>query len=119
MVVAVQLSVDTDGFTYHKWEGEQVCKQGDWLVNNHGDVYTIDQQTFADTYKQVSKGLYFKPEPVWAEIAKNAGVVQTKEGSTSYVAGDYLVHNDEAGEDAYAVDRETFEAMYERVGDNQ
>ena len=31
-VVAVQLDLETDGFTYDKWGGTQTCKQGDWVV---------------------------------------------------------------------------------------
>ena len=118
-VVAVHLDLDTTGFTYQKWGGTQVCKQGDWLVNNNSDVYTIDQQTFADTYEEVSTGLYFKSKLVWAKVAETAGVIQTKEGSTTYLAGDYLVYNGEASDDGYAVSRKKFEAMYDRVGDNQ
>ncbi len=114
-VVAIQLSLDTAGFKYQKWGGVQVCKEGDWLVNNDGDVYTIDQQTFADTYEEISKGIYFKSKMVWAETAEKAGQIQTKEGWTNYLAGDYLVFNDEAGEDGYAVSRARFETMYDRA----
>src|SRR5215831_2695516 len=32
-VTAVQLDLDTEGFTYNKWGGKQVCKRGDWLVD--------------------------------------------------------------------------------------
>ncbi|MCP5004175.1 MAG: hypothetical protein GY941_09585, partial [Planctomycetes bacterium] len=31
-VIAVRLELDTDGFTYRKWGGEQFCKAGDWIV---------------------------------------------------------------------------------------
>ena len=36
-VHAVQLDLETDGFTYRKWGAEQRCKRGDWLVRrlNH------------------------------------------------------------------------------------
>lgn len=112
-VVAVQLDLDTAGFTYRKWGGEQVCKAGDWLVNNGGDVYTVDRETFARTYRAESPGLYRKIAPVWAEIADSAGSVRTKEGATHYQAGDYLVFNEESGGDAYAVTARSFEAMYE------
>jgi hypothetical protein len=56
-----------------------------------------------------------KITPVWAEIASSAGYVQTKEGTTHYQRGDYLVFNDENGGDAYAVEAEKFRAMYERA----
>jgi hypothetical protein len=58
-VVAVQLDVDTSGFTYDKWGGEQRCKRGDWLVDNDGDVYTVDQDTFCRTYREVERGRNF------------------------------------------------------------
>ncbi len=57
-VVAVQLDLEMDGFTYQKWGGTQTCKAGDWLVNNDGDVYTIDRDTFARTYQAMSPGMY-------------------------------------------------------------
>ena len=116
-VVAVQLDLNTTGFTYKKWGGTQVCKPGDWLVDNKGDVYTIDEQSFAETYEKISTGLFYKSKSVWAEVAETSGVIQTKEGSTAYQAGDYLVYNAESGEDGYAISRDRFEGMYDRVGD--
>jgi hypothetical protein len=50
---------------------------------------------------------------VWAEVVATAGVVRTKEGSTSYEAGDYLVFNEPEGGDVYAVAKAVFERMYE------
>jgi hypothetical protein len=113
-VVAVQLALDTDGFTYQKWGGPQMCKAGDWIVDNGGDIYTVDRETFARTYRQVDDGRYVKVTPVWAERAVNEGRVKTKEGTTHYKRGDYLVFNDENGNDGYAVEAEKFTAMYER-----
>ena len=112
-VVAVQLALEGVGFAYQKWGGTQNCKAGDWLVDNNGDIYTIDAETFARTYQQVGHGRYVKATPVWAEVAKEPGRVKTKEGSTEYAPGDYLVFNEEDGGDAYAVEASTFEAMYE------
>ena len=71
----------------------QRCKRGDWLVNNQGDVYTVDSETFDRTYGLVSPGVYEKNAPVWAEQATKSGTIQTKEGATAYNAGDYLVFN--------------------------
>jgi hypothetical protein len=81
-VIAVQLDLDTDGFNYQKWGGTQSCKAGDWLVNNDGDVYTVDRDTFARTYCAVSPGVYEKVAPVWAEVAEHPGQIKTKEGLT-------------------------------------
>ena len=112
-VTAVQLDLETEGFVYRKWGGEQVCRRGDWLVNNSGDTYTVAKESFANTYQFLSPGVYVKAAPVWAEVAENAGKVKTKEGETAYEAGDYLVFNNEDGTDGYAMSAETFESMYE------
>ncbi len=114
-VVAVQLDLETDGFTYEKWRGTQTCKPGDWLVDNDGDVYTVDRDTFARTYrpKPKSPGVYRKTTPVWAEIAERDGHILTREGVTHYVAGDYIVYNDPEGKDGYAVSADSFKEMYE------
>ncbi|MET0070353.1 MAG: hypothetical protein ABW096_09950 [Candidatus Thiodiazotropha sp.] len=112
-ISAVRLDLDTDGFSYRKWGGVQRCKQGDWLVDNGGDIYTVDADTFADTYAEISPGRYIKTAEVWANVAESDGVIQTLEGETHYSAGDYIVYNDETGADGYAVGREEFESMYE------
>jgi hypothetical protein len=111
-VVAVQLNLDTEGLTYHKWGSRQHGKPGDWLVDNGGEVYTIDRDVFAATYERVDPGRYIKTTPVWAEVAAETGVVRTKEGQSHYRAGDYLVSNNEDGSDAYCMSSEKFEAMY-------
>jgi len=115
VVVAVQLALETAGFTYEKWGATQTCKRGDWIVDDGGDVHTVDQESFARTYQQVGPGQYMKTMPVWAEVAAVAGRVETKEGVTHYQAGDYLVFNEDHGGDAYAVPADAFNAMYEQV----
>jgi hypothetical protein len=112
-VTAVKLDLDTDGFVYRKWGGEQSCKPGDWLVNNQGDTYTIDAETFARTYAEISPGVYKKTAEVWAEVADSAGSIKTLEGETHYQMGDYLVFNDEQGSDGYAISCDKFESLYE------
>ncbi|WP_447802808.1 hypothetical protein [Pseudomonas serbica] len=112
-IVAVQLKLDTDGFKYRKWGGEQRCKANDWLVDNAGDVYTVDAESFARTYTAVGQGTYVKTGKVWAVRTGSAGRVTTKEGSTGYEAGDWLVSNEEDGSDAYSVSAEKFEESYE------
>ena len=111
-VVAVRLALDTDGLVYRKWGAEQRAKPGDWLVDNEGDVYTVDADVFARTYRPTGPGTYVKTTPVWAEKTTAAGAVETKEGTTHYQAGDYLVSNDSGGSDRYAVSAATFESMY-------
>jgi hypothetical protein len=112
-VVAVRLDLDTEGFVYQKWGGPQTCKPGDWVVDNGGDVYSVDREVFEATYREQSPGVYVKQSAVWAEVAERAGSIRTKEGVTHYEAGAYLVYNDPEGEDGWAVTAEKFQAMYE------
>ena len=112
-VVAVRLALEGAGFTYEKWGATQTCQAGDWLVDNDGDVYTVNADTFAKTYARVGEGRYVKTTPVWAEVATGSGRVTTKEGTTDYQAGDYLVSNEADGSDTYAVSAQKFDVMYE------
>jgi hypothetical protein len=112
-VTAVQVDLETDGFTYRKWGGTQRCKRGDWLVNNSGDFYTIDQDVFAKTYRESTPGRFVKDSPVWAVQADEAGTIKTKEGSTDYAVGDFLVYNDSQGRDGYAMSAMKFRSLYE------
>jgi hypothetical protein len=111
-VIAVQLNLDTDGFIYKKWGGDQCCKRGDWIVNNNGDIYTIDKDVFARTYKNLSPGLFIKTTQVWAYVADEPGTVETKEGTSEYKKGDYIVYNNPDGSDGYCMSAEKFESMY-------
>jgi hypothetical protein len=111
-VIAVRIALDTDGLVYRKWGGEQRANAGDWLVDNGGDVYTVNHDAFARTYRKTGPGTYVKTTPIWAERAERGGSVKTKEGSTHYAAGDYLVSNNEDGSDAYAIEPEKFDALY-------
>jgi len=112
-VVAVQLDLDTAGFTYRKWDAEQRCKKGDWIVDNDGDIYSVDGEVFAKTYRKVNPGIYVKTTPIWAEVASQPGSVVTIEGESHYQSGDYLVSNNEDGTDAYCISAAKFESMYE------
>ena len=47
-----------------------------------------------------------------SEVTRAAGAIETKEGVTEYLAGDYLVFNGAERVDGYAVSREKFESMY-------
>ena len=112
-VVAVQLTLNTEGFKYQKWGEEQRCKANDWLVDSNGEVYTVDADSFARTYAAKGQGTYVKTGKVWAEQAAEAGRVATKEGGTNYESGDWLVSNEQDGSDAYAVSSRKFEESYE------
>ena len=112
-VTAVQLRLEIQTFTYLKWGGMQRCKQGDWLVDNGGDVYTVDGDVFAATYRPLRPGAYLKVTPIYAVKAAGDGRVKTKEGVSAYRAGDYIVSNNVDGSDAYCISAERFDAMYE------
>ena len=112
-VAAVRIDLDTEGLRYRKWGHEQFAKRGDWLVDNGGDVYTVDAESFARTYTAIGRGAYVKTAPVWAERAAQAGSIATQEGRTAYDAGDWLVSNREDGSDAYAVSAARFDQLYE------
>lgn len=108
------MQLNTPGLFYFKWNGWQLGKQGDWLVNNDGDIYTVDAKSFKRTYRAVNQGRFVKSTPVWAVKAGASGKVATQEGSTRYKKGDWLVSNAEDGSDAYAISAAKFERMYER-----
>jgi hypothetical protein len=114
-VVAVRIDLDTDGLSYRKWGGIQRAKRGDWLVDNDGDVYTVEADTFEQTYREIGRGVYRKIGNVWATRAETAGTIKTKEGATAYAPGDYLVFNDADGRDGYAMKEETFHRLYEEI----
>jgi len=111
-VIAVRIDLDIDRFAYRKWGGEQHAKRGDWLVNNDGDVYTVDEKVFDKTYRKQRPGVYVKVAPVWAEIVTAAGSVKTVEGESHYKRGDYLVYNKRNGGNPYSVSAAKFKAMY-------
>ena len=112
-VTAVRLALETDGLVYRKWGGEQRAQAGDWIVDNEGDVYTVDAEVFERTYQRTGPGTYVKCTPVWAERSSQAGSVKTKEGVTHYEAGDYIVSNNADGSDEYAMTAAKFESLYE------
>jgi hypothetical protein len=112
-ITAIQLTLDTPGIHYQKWGAEQHCKPGDWLVENNGEVYSIDANTFSQTYRQIAPGRFIKTTPVWAEQATTAGSINTKEGVSHYQAGDYLVFNNPDRTDGYTISQATFLTMYE------
>ena len=111
-VIAVPLDLATDGLRYRKWGGAQRAKRRDWIVDNDGDIYTVDRKVFAKTYKRLRPGIYLKTTPVWAEVAAAPGTVRTKEGASRYRKGDYIVFNNRTGTDGYCMSGAKFRAMY-------
>ena len=116
VISAVQLNLETEGFTYEKWGDQQTCHKGDWLVNSaSGGCYTITNKSFLRTYQEISPGRYRKHTTIRATQATTAGTIKTQEGSSSYEAGDYLIDNDEDGTDTYAIRQKRFHELYEPV----
>lgn len=119
-VTAVQIDLDLPtGVLYHKWGGTQQASRGDWLLNNQGECYTVDQESFAATYREIQPGQYCKVGSVWAAVATIDGTIDTKEGQSSYLAGDYIVYNNQDGTDGYCVTAAKFLSMYEAVQPTQ
>lgn len=117
-VVAVQINLKTEGLDYEKWGGIQHAKSGDWLVDNDGECYSIDQKSFAKTYVLVDEnipGIYYKTGNVWAREAQGDGRIETKEGTTQYKKGDWVVFNNDDGTDGYSMSDEKFQSLYEEV----
>ncbi len=112
-VIAIRLNLDTPGLSYKKWGGDQMAKPGDWLVENDGEVYSVDADSFALTYRRTAPGTYAKCGVVWAEVATEGGKLPTAEGTTDYAAGDYLVYNDPKRLDGYAMGPKRFAELYE------
>ena len=112
-VTAVQIDMELESFNYTKWGGKQSCKAGDWLVNNNGEVYTVEKNYFAIHYQQVSPGVFNKIGQVWAEEASEDGILNTIEGKSEYSTGDYLVFDRKKGGQGYPVKKAQFELMYE------
>lgn len=118
-VTAIQLAFSvpvgtTHLFKYQKWGDTQQCKPNDWLVRtNTGEVYTIDEQSFANTYTCISDNLYEKTVGVYAYQCEADGAISTKEGTTHYKAGDWVVFNDKELTDGYAIPDDKFRKLYE------
>ena len=114
-VIAVRMDLHMRALEYRKWGALQRAKRGDWLVDNGGDIYTVDGAVFARTYRRLRPGIYLKTTPVWAEVALSAGYVKTKEGKSHYKRGDYLLYNNRSGTDAYCMSAAKFKSLYKPV----
>lgn len=114
-VLALRLALDLQCFSYEKWGGEQRARQGDWLVDKDGDVYTVTDSSFSRTYRLVRPGVYRKDAPVWAYVAESEGVVPTEEGATAYRAGDYVVYHLPGDDLGWAMGAEEFLRTYEAL----
>lgn len=115
-VTAIQIKLDTEGLFYNKWGSNQIGKKNDWLVESAtGSVYTIDNESFEKTYKLYSKGRYIKFASIWVTIADHDGNIKTKEGYSHYKDGDYLVANNQNGEDPYTPPADVIKNNYVRA----
>lgn len=114
-VVAVQINLDLkDGvFKFEKWGDTQTAKKGDWLINNNGEIYTCDNKVFQDTYREATKGNYYKFSTIEAVEATEDCQIKTLEGISHCKKGDFIVTN--IGGDQYFIEREKFFNMYEEI----
>ena len=95
-VVAVQLRLDTEGFRYQKWGDEQRCKANDWLVDNDGEVYTVDADSFARSYTVQGQGTYVKTGKVyWSKDQENLFGLQEGEFSGTFREFLSFIHPDD------------------------
>lgn len=117
-IIAIQLNLETDGLDYKKWGGPQHAKAQDWIVSSNGEVYTIDAESFANTYEPVGQGQYKKTAPTWARPTSADGEIATKEGISKYKAGDWLASNDVDGNDMYTISSETFKKTMEAYAED-
>lgn len=115
---AVQLVLPACTLHYEKWGSTQQAKSGDWLVINGENSYTVDQDSFRETYRHQYGDWFRKTGAVWAEIAAIDGDIATREGVSHYRAGDYLVYNQPDRNDGYTVGKKEFEENYRPLGEN-
>jgi hypothetical protein len=113
VVEAMPLAIDGATLKYEKWGGQQQAQEGDWLVNNSGEFYTVEKNSFANTYQKIFGNRYRKVAPVWAEVADKDGEIVTKEGLTHYQSGDVIVCNNENKVDCYAIAKDVFVQTYQ------
>ena len=114
-VTAVPLSFDgMEPLKYTKWGKPQTAKHGDWLIAEQDgqSAYTCAADVFAATYQPVAgqPGRYQKFGTVEAAEATEPGTVQTLEGSTDYVAGDFVLRGPSG--DMWAMGATKFHARY-------
>ena len=88
-----------------------MARQSDWLVERNGSVHTVDAHLFENTYKKVGLFTYVNSAIVWPVPAAEAGIFCVFEGATHYRQGVFIVWNDEAGLDGYAVVKEMFRPL--------
>ena len=116
-VRAIQITLPDCQLHYQKWGGSQRAKTGDWIVTNGDNSYTVECSSFRDSYRCLYGDWYLKVAPVWAEQATAPGRIETREGQSSYSAGDYLVYNQPNRIDGYTVPKQEFENNYRLLGD--
>jgi len=102
-VTAIHLNLNLDAFIHQKWGRIQGAKHGNWRVERDGQVHIVAEKSFEQTYKKIGPATYTKNGSTWAAPAAEAGIIVTQEGETHFRHGDYIVWNDAAGSDGYAV----------------
>ena len=104
----------TKGTHWYNQNGSSATAEaGDWLCNDGRALWSVKAGIFADTYEEVSDGLYKKRFPVRAVQLYQDAVVETLEGEMAAKAGDWLVANG-SGE-CWPVQGWIFAERYQRV----
>ncbi|MFN8658487.1 MAG: PGDYG domain-containing protein [Candidatus Obscuribacterales bacterium] len=107
-VQAEQLQTD---LTWKSSNGDTLHGEaGDWKLTSPTRVWTVKPEIFAKTYTEVAPGVFEKTLPAKAAPITGPMTVQTREGVSSGVAGDYLVIGPD--NDPYIVPKAEFEGMY-------
>lgn len=114
-VTAVLLAFDDmEPLRYTKWGGPQVANHGDWLIaeSDGKSAYTCAADVFAATYAPVDgqPGRFQKFGSVEAAEATADGSIETREGFTSYAAGDMILRGPLG--DMWAMSSAKFRARY-------
>lgn len=107
----VQAERLTSDLTWKTSNGDTLeGKTGDWKLTSPTRVWTVKPEIFKQTYTEVSPGIFEKTLPARAAQISGPMTVQTREGVSSGVAGDYLVIGPD--NDPYIVPKAEFEGMY-------
>gem|GEM_PF-274746 len=113
IVEAMPLDLPECRIQYQQWGSQQKAKEGDWLVKHDDEYYTVESESFSQTYQNISGNQYKKVGNVWAEVAEKDGQITTKEGKTQYKKGDMRVYNQPDKTDGYAMPAKAFYNNYE------
>lgn len=112
VVIAIQLDLDTEGFSYQKQGAERRCNAQDWLLSDRSGTYAVDDSTFARAFEEIGVGQYTMVGIVRAKVSDSAGHIRVGQRKVPHEPGDYLVWDESTQSIGYAVPKDWFEASY-------